>query len=77
VKSSRKPISDYFHDYMKSTVRKHWAKTMATLGFLVNTAFFSNAMYDFFSVLLVGLGLNSPRYWPPSFSSFLEAYKIR
>jgi hypothetical protein len=40
------------------------AKTMATFGFLVNTAFFSNAIYDFFSVLLVGLSLNSPRLPP-------------
>jgi len=52
-------------------------RTMATLGFLVNTAFLLNAIYHLFSILLVGLGLNSPSYWAPSFSFFLEAYTIR
>jgi hypothetical protein len=52
-------------------------RTMATVGFYLNAALFLSAIYDFFSILFVGLGLTSPRYWPPAFSSFLEAYTIR
>jgi hypothetical protein len=52
-------------------------RAIATIAFYVNAVLVLSAIYDFFSIVFVGLWLTSPSYWPPPFSSFLEAYTIR
>jgi hypothetical protein len=47
------------------------------LGYSFAAYFAESMMYDFFSVLAVGLGISQVADWPPLFGSIFEAYSVR